>query len=704
MADHPIPPVNPEVLLATAARRLYAAAVAAGHTREGVPALGALQPLTEQALSLSQEDRQALQCTLNSVAYLFELDRLGVELLSVSVALEMDERVLSAALAVTGALVGSLGPRVGALLGLLYPDPRDRLAAARALDEGAPLLRYRLVRLLGESRAPLSGREFCGEPSLLPHLFGGADRLPAELWGQADLVSPDDGAPLPPTPQTPALERLLGLLRLEEVPIKRLHVHPLLRRDALPLSRRIAAAQERPVIALDLRAAEKDVEPAVQLVLRECRLRDGIPLFINPLITDDDEPKARSLDRAALRWRKLLASEKDLVLFATEERESTDLARLERAGIDLADFTIDKTTLQQRRLMFAASLTQQQQQRMGGVAEVSTSPEVSPEQLASIYRVDEGEIRAIVHHAALAAQLRALERGEAAVIQPEDLWKAGREQTRRDISKFATLVQSRYNWDDLVLPDGVKQHLLDFYRSARSRVRVFEDWGYGKKNVRGLGLCAMFYGDSGTGKTMAAEVIANTLNVNMYRIDISTVVSKWLGETERNLNEIFSATEHSDCILFFDEADALFGKRTNVNDAKDRYANVETGYLLQRIESYDGIVILSTNLRSNIDTAFLRRLQFGIYFDAPDVQCRMQIWRKSFPGDAPIARDVSFLKLAQRYETLTGGQIKTVALGAAMLAAYDDQAVSMEHIHRAYINEMEKMQKLVTKEILAGIG
>ncbi len=683
-----------------AALRLHGAAVVSGRVKERVPAVSMLESMAADAQKLSEDDLKSLRATRTVLQYLFDLDRFASELLLLGIALELDERIYHAALALTATLPGSPGPRIGGWLSLLYPSLSDRAHALQTLMEESPLVRYRLVRVLGESNAPLSQREFCGEPALITQVLEGGNEggLPMPLVGLADLVEPpEDGERATDLPED--LARLLDLVALDEVPVRALHIHPLVRRNALTLARRIAASQDRPVIILDLRTTEKDVEGPVAVTLREARVRHGIPLFLNPMTsTSDDEPNERTLERLAQRWRRMLACEKNLVLFGTDRDEADDLARFERIGLSLAEYIIRPTTLHERASLFQHALDRQARSNGGGITDVRIAEDVSVDDLASVYRIDEGEINAIVRQSALSAQVRALAEHASTVVSAADLWQAGRDITKREIGKYATLVHTAYTWDDLVLNHDTREELLDFFHGARSRMRVFEEWGFGKKHLRRRGMCALFSGDPGTGKTMAAEVIANMLNVNMYKVDLSMVVSKWLGETERNLGEIFSATEATDNILFFDEADALFGKRTEVTDSRDRYANVETSYLLQRIEDYDGIVILSTNYRTNIDQAFFRRMQYGINFDKPDLHCRREIWSRMFPPETPLAPDVDFGELAVRYEELTGGEIRVVTIGACLLACAVDSEVTYEHIQRAYTHEMHKLQKIVLNE------
>src|SRR6185369_7694969 len=205
---------------------------------------------------------------------------------------------------------------------------------------------------------------------------------------------------------------------------------------------------------------------------------------------------------------------------------------------------------------------------------------------------------------------------------------------------------------------------------------VLDEWGFGARLPLGSGVNVLFSGPSGTGKTMAAQVVAGALGLDLYRIDLSRVVSKYIGETEKNLGTIFDEAQSSNAILFFDEADALFGKRSEVKDAHDRYANIEVAYLLQRIESYDGVAIMATNLRQNIDEAFTRRLDFLVDFPFPETEYRHRIWATHFPPEAPLASDVDLMEIAEHYR-LAGGNIRNVALAAAYLAAANGGAISM---------------------------
>ena len=249
-----------------------------------------------------------------------------------------------------------------------------------------------------------------------------------------------------------------------------------------------------------------------------------------------------------------------------------------------------------------------------------------------------------------------------------------------------------------MLADAQRETLRQLAAHVRRRLKVNEHWGFATKSARGLGITALFSGPSGTGKTMAAEVLANELRLDLYRIDLSSVVSKYIGETEKNLRRVFEAAEGSGAILLFDEADALFGKRTEVKDSHDRYANIEVSYLLQRMEAYRGLAILTTNLEGALDHAFMRRIRFVVRFPFPGREQRREIWRRVFPAATPLdGLDVD--KLARL--DVTGGSIHNIGLNAAFLAADADQPVRMGHLAEAARGEYGKLEQPLAELELA---
>ena len=282
--------------------------------------------------------------------------------------------------------------------------------------------------------------------------------------------------------------------------------------------------------------------------------------------------------------------------------------------------------------------------------------------------------------------------GDASLF--DKAWDASRALARPRLDALAQRLEPKATWDDLVLSDESSKLLRQIATQVHGRFRVYEDWGYAKKMTRGLGISALFAGESGTGKTMAAEVIANELRLHLYRIDLSAVVSKYIGETEKNLRRLFDAAELGGAILFFDEADALFGKRSEVKDSHDRYANIEINYLLQRMEAFSGLAILASNMKSALDPAFLRRLRFIVNFPFPGPLQRREMWRKAFPADVP-QEGLDFEKLARF--NLSGGNIHSIALNAAFAAAHRESAVTQPLLLSAVRAELRKLDKPVNE-------
>lgn len=286
----------------------------------------------------------------------------------------------------------------------------------------------------------------------------------------------------------------------------------------------------------------------------------------------------------------------------------------------------------------------------------------------------------------------ALLRPELAVSDDPDtvLWDACRSLSRSRLDALAQRIEPAANWDDLVLPPAQAATLRQIVAHVQQRLKVYQDWGFADKGARGLGISVLFAGESGTGKTMAAEVLAHALDLDLYRIDLSSVVSKYIGETEKNLRRVFDAAEECGAMLLFDEADALFGKRSEVKDSHDRYANIEVSYLLQRMEAYRGLAILTTNLKTALDTAFQRRLRFVVHFPFPDQVQRAAIWRGVFPQATP-RQALDFDKLAHLHAA--GGNIRNIALNAAFSAAHAQEPVTMSHLLHAAHHEAGKRER-----------
>lgn len=279
------------------------------------------------------------------------------------------------------------------------------------------------------------------------------------------------------------------------------------------------------------------------------------------------------------------------------------------------------------------------------------------------------------------------------------LWDACRIQSRPRLEGLAQRIEPSATWSDLVLPETEKHVLRHIALHLRQRAKVYHTWGFASKGARGLGISALFAGPSGTGKTMAGEVLASELRLDLYRIDLSQVVSKYIGETEKNLRRVFDAAEEGACLLLFDEADALFGKRSEVKDSHDRYANIEVSYLLQRMESYRGLAILTTNRREALDPAFLRRIRFVVEFPFPEPAQRAEIWRRIFPGQTPT-EGLRIDRLSRL--SVAGGDIRNIAVGAAFLAADAGEPVRMSHLLCAARSEFTKLARPLTDSDIAG--
>jgi len=326
--------------------------------------------------------------------------------------------------------------------------------------------------------------------------------------------------------------------------------------------------------------------------------------------------------------------------------------------------------------------------------EYSLSQDVDISELAGKFQFARGQIRKAIQNTI--DLLFTTDSGKP-VITPKILYEGCRAASNQKLSTLSKKIKPRYELKDIVLPKDKFDQLKEILSYVKYRQRVYGDWGFDKKFSLGKGLNALFHGPSGCGKTMASEIIANELGLDLYKIDLSTVVSKYIGETEKNLSRIFKEAETSNAIIFFDEADAIFGKRSEVKDAHDRYANIEVAYLLQKMEEYEGVVILATNLLKNMDNAFVRRLHFSVEFPFPGDEQRIKIWKTIFPEEAPRDADIDYEFLARKFK-LAGGNIKNIIISSAFLALENSAGeISMKHIIMASKREFQKMGKLITQ-------
>lgn len=436
------------------------------------------------------------------------------------------------------------------------------------------------------------------------------------------------------------------------------------------------------VIALD--CARIIRHPRLEQVIRRA-FRDSL-LHASPLLLGNFEAVLQNVERGP-EFRAALERQIEergwIVFVLREEQESGGawFARQRHVAVNIPELSNDT-----RKNLWTALLSQ-------SAPLAATEVDAIAEALAVKFRLSPGQI---------AIAFRRCEHVLGGKDADTAAWRAQLHTEAAQISAprlgaLAKKIKPLYQWPQLVLPAKKKELVRDVVRHVQQRRRVMEEWNFNSLMSRGKGLTVLFSGPPGTGKTMAAEVIANALQMDLYRIDLAGVVSKYIGETEKNLSRIFREAEYSDAILFFDEADALFGKRSEVKDAHDRYANIEINYLLQQIESFEGVVVLATNLRQHLDEAFLRRIQVVVEFPMPAYEDRVSIWRQSFPKEAPLDPNVDFDFLARQFE-LAGGHITNIVLWAAMLASEESADISMRHCIRATRRELEKIGRRCMRE------
>ncbi|RMG63830.1 MAG: ATP-binding protein [Chloroflexi bacterium] len=562
------------------------------------------------------------------------------------------------------------------ILDVLCPPGASRLHYLARLGDQAPLLRFRLLQRASDAQDghphPL-GQLLCPTAMSLAWLLGDPPEVwplhPATRWlapealptAEADLLLTEDmkmtlirEAVQPESP--PPLVLAYG----EDA------------RAGRAVAAWLAHVLDRPLLCADLTQVEPGGQALSALIewQRDARL-SGAVLWVGNAdawaVPDRVTPPAW--------WAELLAYPDWVVLDSRKEWQPTDeKRRVLRVPCPAPGF-------EQRRRLWEAYIA-----RAGG----SGAEGIDCNALAAAFNMTTEQI----------ARAVAMARDEAAQhLRPltnASLFAAARAHTSPSLGSLARKVIPRYRWEDLVLPSDSLAVLRELAATVRHRPLVLETWGVGRKLAASAGVTALFAGPPGTGKTMAAEVIAADIGLDLYKIDLSGLVSKYIGETEKNLERIFAEAEHSNAVLFFDEADALFGKRSEVRDAHDRYANIEVSYLLQRMEAHNGLTILATNLRANLDEAFLRRLQFVVDFPFPDEAHRLRIWQTLFPAQVPHADDVDFAWLARRLK-LSGGNIRNIIVAAAFLAAAEGGCVTMAHLLHAARRELQKMGRLVNE-------
>jgi hypothetical protein len=555
-------------------------------------------------------------------------------------------------------------PTVNLAMNLLGETPAGRFAVWERLSPHAPLREHRLVDCVAEPKgAPFLAHHLKVDYRVMAHLMGEA--VPDErVRAAVQIVSHDT---LPALPDA-ALEPIYAALSTAPL------VYMMGRRGLgqPETAAALCASLDVPLVSIDLAAlsvGDTPFETGWRLALREGYFA-GAALFLDHWESALNEDRA---PRPGL-WETLRAYPAPVFLHGSDDWEPPDgHRRMLRLTFDIPGYDERLRAWREQTAQFGIS---------AGAADL--------DEMAGKFRLARGQIaRAVQTAVDLAAS-------EGAPVALKHLRAGAQAHTALHIGSLVGRIAPRYTWDDLILPTDQITQLREISARLRYAHVVRDEWGFGGKAARSYGISALFAGESGTGKTLAAQVIANDLGLTLYRVDLSSVVSKYIGETEKNLGAIFNAAQASSAVLFFDEADALFGKRSEVKDARDRYANIEIAYLLQQIEVYDGIVVLATNLRQNLDEAFTRRLDFLIDFPFPDSQYRERIWRAHLPPEAPLGPDVNLAEVAERYR-LAGGNIRNVAIASAYLAAADGRVITMAHIRSAVRRENQKMGRLLNE-------
>jgi len=588
---------------------------------------------------------------LRKLATAFDLDLVGVEILLVALAPDVDPRFER----LYGYLqddVTRRRPTIGLAMELAGLDVFDADARARFSSAG-PLVARRLLTLEDEER-PFLGRTLRIPDQVAAFLLG-SDTVDRDLADASEPITSDTR-----TASVPLARALASGVRLAYL-------------RAMPGSAAASAAlgaasMAGPVVlSVDLARVSRQANPRdlVARTLLEARLRWAIVVAgpIDPLLeresttlsdlADADSPVVLYGDRAwEPAWSRNVPLQLDAPVLEPEDRE----------------------TLWRRALEMRTDVPGNG--HVSGYLGATQAFHLTPPQID----------RAIESGLLVA-------RAENRDVGARDFQAGARRQNAAGLERLARRVEAAAGWDDLVVPAGVASQLHELGARARHRDRVLGEWRIGGRSSRGRGITALFAGESGTGKTLAAEVIARDLGLDLYVIDLSTVVDKYIGETEKNLERIFTEADRVNGVLLFDEADAIFGKRSEVRDARDRYANVEVAYLLQRMERFEGLAILTTNLRANLDESFTRRIDVIVDFPTPDAAARRALWRMHLPDRLPQAPDVDLSFLADRF-SLSGGEIRNICLTAAYLAAESDSPVGMADLIRATGREYRKLGRL----------
>jgi hypothetical protein len=570
-------------------------------------------------------------------------------------------------------------PSLGLLLSFCSQAPGDELRLRTLFAPHAPLLRYRLLHIVDDDQTPFMSRQIRIDNRVVSFLLGEACFDPG-IQGAVERIVPDGITADPGIAHAPAAEQLVNAITgcfgkqgLEKKPL--FYLQGRLRAGKETLVREICRRLRFPLLVVD----------AAQIASGPAGLDEGLFLSFRESLLCESVLHIKHIDRVMEQNRDRLTVE---LLFRTV-RDMGGITFLSgekpwpwpaaREGILFLSVELRTPDYNDQAELWRKAL-----EGRSGLADADYF------RIISKYPLSAGQIE----DAALSAKTYAALRGPDEPVTVSDVDAGCKAHSRPDLGHLARKLKPKHGWGDIILPQPQLAQLREICDHVHYRSVVYGQWGFGRKLSLGKGLNALFFGPPGTGKTMAAEVLARELRLDLYKIDLSQVVSKYIGETEKNLHQIFREAQACHAILFFDEADALLGKRSDVKDAHDRYANLEISYLLQKMEEYEGITILATNLRQNMDEAFTRRLRFIVEFPFPEEEYRLRIWKGIWPEETPLAEDVSLDFFAKKFK-LSGGNIRNIAVSAAFSASSSGQPVDMKHLLNATKQEFLKMGRLV---------
>lgn len=617
---------------------------------------------------------------LNELSEIFSLSSFDLTVIAIALAPEIDLRYERLYAFLQDDVTRKL-PTVELILNLLCASTTEKLRRRDRFDASAPLLRHEIIHLLADPN--------CVHTPLLAHHVKVDQQIVRQLLGKHELDS-----------------RLLDFCSLTNETAETEDKHGSSVMQAALRSRIENPGEGENRLILCLRggsqfqrrqAALAALKPRGKLLTADfaCCIESGAALHKRILLV----LREARLQRATAYLENFESVDKNFLSRAVAEASGTLILGSGNAESSLALEKCSVTTMDLR----APDRWQRREYWKSALEERGVQLDNSAlERLADSYRLTPEQIRQAASDGCARSRAGRASQALANNATPvaDDFFNAARSQSGLELRGLARKLRLTKTWDDLVLPQGTIMQLREFCARVARAEQVLGDWGFDQKLSSGKGATALFVGPSGAGKTMAAEVIANEIKLDLYTIDLANVISKYIGETEKNLERIFTVAQGTNTVLFFDEADALFGKRSEVRDSHDRYANIEISYLLQKLESYEGAAILATNLNHNMDDCFLRRFAFSIRFPLPDEAARLRIWTAIWPDETPVSDDMDFEHLAARFR-LTGGNIKNIALASAFLAAEDRAPVTMMHVFRAIEREYQKMGSVVSPETLA---